>query len=577
MPLALLPIPNFVQSVNTNLTSLLEARIIHRCLDIILGPLKRAARKGALLQDPQGFWRKGFTPLASYQVDVKEATLLAGVSENTSHITMAFKETLALRDRQPLRHGHTTVTAVHKLAERVHPWNDITQFQKECKKQRLLGVHEVFYEDYVHSLPPFFFTPDVLHHFLVKFYHHELPWVKNALGSGELDFRYSLLQPIVGKQSFPNGVCKRRKGRGGQTPLRTLTGKSHRNLERLVMPVLDGLPRRFQRSIKALTTFHYLAQMDIIPAGVINQLSGALDEFHENRTVISEKGYRTADGWAIQKFELMNTVPWSITQLGSPRHCSTETSETFHKEIKKPYKSGNKKESAEQTCRYFDQQEKRQLFAEMQANDMDEDRDEEEEDINANDNANDNENLHPTTGQLALESILGLSRKRIGRGPRPFTDYFVKSQSKPPPPHTFSTKTTAFHLIRRFRIMTIDEASAQYNLPDLRAACGDFFSKRKDIKRPWENLREPGHAIGGKRIADSDTPLPFVKMRVWTHVRVQMRSAQYHHITNKSVVLMAAPPQEETTGPWTYGRYDTCAIVNNPVEPQTSHIDMSSK
>src|ERR1700761_2436570 len=113
-----------------------------------------------------------------------------------------------------------------------------------------------------------------------------------------------------------------------------------------------------------------------------------------------DKGYRTADGWAIPKFELMNTVPWSITQLGSPRHCSTETSETFHKEIKKPYKSGNKKESAEQTCRYFDQQEKRQLFAEMQANDMDDNRDEEEEDINVNNNANDNENLYPTTGQL---------------------------------------------------------------------------------------------------------------------------------------------------------------------------------
>ncbi|KXN87848.1 hypothetical protein AN958_08049 [Leucoagaricus sp. SymC.cos] len=49
--LALLPIPHFINQKRP-IQAILENRLIHECLDIILAPLKDAAKIGALLSDP---------------------------------------------------------------------------------------------------------------------------------------------------------------------------------------------------------------------------------------------------------------------------------------------------------------------------------------------------------------------------------------------------------------------------------------------------------------------------------------------------------------------------------------------
>ena len=51
--LALLPIPKFIHQ-KRRIRGMLEARLYHSCLDIILAPLKAAARIGAMLSDPVG-------------------------------------------------------------------------------------------------------------------------------------------------------------------------------------------------------------------------------------------------------------------------------------------------------------------------------------------------------------------------------------------------------------------------------------------------------------------------------------------------------------------------------------------
>lgn len=80
---ALLPIPKFIHKTR-RIRSLLSDRIIHESLDIVLQPLKDAARFGVMMNDPLGNLRFCFTPLASYIVDTPEACMLAGVGGKTS-------------------------------------------------------------------------------------------------------------------------------------------------------------------------------------------------------------------------------------------------------------------------------------------------------------------------------------------------------------------------------------------------------------------------------------------------------------------------------------------------------------
>ena len=53
MLMALLPVPKFTHK-NRCLRSLLEDRLIHKCLDIVLEPVKKAAEHGTMVPDPNG-------------------------------------------------------------------------------------------------------------------------------------------------------------------------------------------------------------------------------------------------------------------------------------------------------------------------------------------------------------------------------------------------------------------------------------------------------------------------------------------------------------------------------------------
>ena len=86
--LALLPIPKFIHS-DRKICGVLESRLFHFCLDIILEPLKKATQFGILMEDPLGLRRVCFPPLAAYIVDTPESALVACVGGKTSSITMA--------------------------------------------------------------------------------------------------------------------------------------------------------------------------------------------------------------------------------------------------------------------------------------------------------------------------------------------------------------------------------------------------------------------------------------------------------------------------------------------------------
>ncbi|KIK45260.1 hypothetical protein CY34DRAFT_22595 [Suillus luteus UH-Slu-Lm8-n1] len=73
---ALLPIPKYLYP-HQQMQGVLEDRLIHECLSIVLKPLMKAAEVGIMMSDPVGNIRHCFTPLAAYIINTPEAAMLA--------------------------------------------------------------------------------------------------------------------------------------------------------------------------------------------------------------------------------------------------------------------------------------------------------------------------------------------------------------------------------------------------------------------------------------------------------------------------------------------------------------------
>ncbi|KAG1842818.1 hypothetical protein C8R48DRAFT_780930 [Suillus tomentosus] len=196
---ALLPVPKFLHK-NKRLRGVLADRLVHQCLDIVLKPLKEAALHGTMLSDPVGQSRYCFTPLASYIVDTPEAMMLACVGGKTSPVTMAMYKQFGDSFRHEPRTASTTLAQISVVRTRADP-SDLQAFFREAQKFRLNGVFEPFWWDWVLTDPSHFFTPETLHVLHKEFWDHDAKWLIFAVGESEIDFRFSVLQPVTGVET----------------------------------------------------------------------------------------------------------------------------------------------------------------------------------------------------------------------------------------------------------------------------------------------------------------------------------------------------------------------------------------
>ncbi|KAG1841109.1 hypothetical protein DFJ58DRAFT_732561 [Suillus subalutaceus] len=245
---ALLPVPKFVHK-KTQMKGVLEDRLIHECLDIVLEPLKQAARHGVMLSDPIGNSRYCFTPLASYIADTPEAMMLATVGGKTSPVTMAMYKQFGDAFQHEPRMKSTTLAQLTVVRSRADPL-DIEAFFREAQKFRLNGVAEPFVRDWILAEPSHFFTPEDLHHIHKEFWDHDAQWLICAVGESEIDFRFSVLQPITGYQHFHGGISK----------LKQVTGRCHRDVQRYIIAVCVDAAPGVLTAVRALMQFRYRVQ-----------------------------------------------------------------------------------------------------------------------------------------------------------------------------------------------------------------------------------------------------------------------------------------------------------------------------
>jgi len=570
--LALLPIPRFLHP-NKKIRGVLDSRLFHECVDIVIEPLKNAARVGIMMSDPLGYLRFCFPPLAAYIVDTPESALISGVAGKTSSVTLASYKEFGDNFRHPSRTAASTIDQLIKVETTIHPWQ-LELYIPEAMKYRLNGVHRPFWRDYPLSDPSTFLTPEPLHHWHKAFWDHDTKWCINALGGAEIDFRFSVLHPHTAFRQFKEGISS----------LKQVTGREHRDVQRYIVPVIAGaVSKDFLKAIRFLLDFRYLAQAPVIDEDMCSKIEAALKGFHTHKQAILDakarrgKGKSTIENWFIPKLEFLQSVVPSIRLNGAAIQWSADATEHAHIEVvKDPARGGNNRDYESQICRSLDRSDKIRNFdlatAVKEAN----------IDFRAFFNSPDDNNDYfevdsDLTDDLARRTISStevlLSEidtvSGIGNSSDHMVDYFLLSSELQAgqsltayrPYRTFqSSRNIAVHLTRdpSYKRMLVDEVGKMFNLPDLHAALGDYLVRIAG--KP--DMPHVG-AIGGRRISGAQCKLPFTYIQVWNRVRVQSRAYHYPHSPLPAHTINVYPPSPD----WPLGHYDS-VLMNLDTEKE---------
>ncbi|KAJ3560440.1 hypothetical protein NP233_g10837 [Leucocoprinus birnbaumii] len=569
---ALLPIPHYIHHKRP-IQSMLENRLFHASLDIVLEPLKVAARIGHLMSDPAGSLRWCFTPLAAYIVDTPESALIACVGGKTSSVTTATYKEFGDDFQHPPRLGNATLQEIAKIVIKVDPEN-LEEYWKASSEKRQNGVHLPFWRDWPLAEPSLFLTPEPLHHWHKQFWDHDVRWCLNAVGSSEIDFRFSILQPHTGLRHFGGGISS----------LKQVSGRDHREIQKYILPVLAGaVSPSFLSAIRGLLKFRYLAQAPLITSTMLEDINNALKLFHENKQAIIDAGGRLGtngviDNWFIPKLEFLQSVAPNIQANGAAHQWSADVTEHAHIEVvKKPSRASNNHGYERQICRHLDRLDKLSRFdlataiAEAHVTLI--------PTLPPSSTLSDGEYPmdEPDDAKVASTSDLLALIDPIGNKPGSQTltnphmaNYFyqatVSSNQATPNLHQTSwteqvTDFTVLHLscdpdIRR---QPVHYFSQLFNIPDLTPAIMDFLTRFNNSGNSFN--------IGGRRISPIDCTLPFHDIEVWTSAKLQNRAYHAPHNILPAVTINVQPPSDD----WPYGRYDSviAAVDDHSVWPHS--------
>jgi hypothetical protein len=216
--IAYIPVPEYI--VNSEFCGLLEARIWHKCMDLVLEKLKVAAEVGEFMVDPMGCRRYAFTPLAAHIADLPEQTMIACVSKNVSPTTLVTQAQFGDGTAHPPHHGSDTLHKLHELCKITDPWK-VREFQELAKQYFLSGVHQPYWRNWGHADPSIFLVPEILHACHKFFFDHPLKWCKEVIGASELDARFRSQHKRVGTRHFADGVSH----------VNQMTGREHRDIQ----------------------------------------------------------------------------------------------------------------------------------------------------------------------------------------------------------------------------------------------------------------------------------------------------------------------------------------------------------
>jgi len=192
------------------------------------------------------------------------------------------------------------------------------------------------------------------------FWDHNVKWCVHAIGSSELDFWFSVLQPIAGFQHFKSGTSK----------LKQVTSSVHQDVQCYLIRVIAGVPPSdFVVALRSLMDFRYRTQAYVMDEDDLNKLECSLAYFHKHKDSIlaanarQGKGNQPIDNWYIAKLELMQNIAPSICHSGVAIQWMADVTEHAHiTEIKDLAWQSNNNNYDPQICRHLNREEKLRHF-----------------------------------------------------------------------------------------------------------------------------------------------------------------------------------------------------------------------
>ncbi|KAJ3765392.1 hypothetical protein FB446DRAFT_795094 [Lentinula raphanica] len=522
--LALLPIPVY-RHKSQEVRGVLENRLFHRCLDVVLRPLKLAAAIGVLMADPVGQVRICHTPCAAWILDTPEATLVScvGGGGKTSPFTTAIYKDYGDPDSTgaSLRRVEPTALLIRAGGTGLRASSD----------------------------PSEFLQPEILHHWHKFFFDHDLKWCINVVGAEEIDFR--LRVEIKGRF---NATLSQ------SLPVLPRTGSSWLSARSAILDARDKLldsviPQRSAFSEPSTSSMKSRTRSS----------SSALDLT------------RKMNLWIIGRFRNSSVLP-SIKSSGPIIQWDANKTERAHITlVKLPARSGNGREYEVQICWELDLHSRMRQFDLMTSmNDANVDF----RTINDDNDLDEEASVPPkpmaspatasTTSELQ-QRVLPVSEKLWG-STRPKKDFFslaadLRNNPNAPKPlrALLANKGhTAFHLIREPDLKThsVHDAQALFQLPDFPAALFDYLARAKSGTSTF--------TIAGRRMVHGvATQFPFT-LKTWSKVNIQGK--QYHNLLRPNDTRTVFATSPDAGSDWKFGRTD-CVLINTDdqkVWPQSS-------
>ncbi|KAG1864380.1 hypothetical protein F4604DRAFT_1882085 [Suillus subluteus] len=477
--IAYMPIAKF--RVHPDYQGILQARLWHKCVDLVCANLKIAAKDGCFMPDPSRYIRYVFTPLVAHVCDLPEATMIAAV--------------------------------IYEISKEVDPW-DLDKFQKAAKAAHLSGVHMPYWSDWMFACPSVFLAGEILHTCIKFFADHPLNWVKETVGKRELDARFMVQHKRVGTRHFTKGV----------THVNQMTGREHRDIQRTIVASIAGVAApRFIRSIRALIEFIYLAQNPVHSPDSLHSMVQALSDFHAFKDAIvaaearrGKKGVK--EDFFIPKLELLQSFRGTVERLGTLMQFSADMTERLLiTHCKHLFERTNRRSTdfTEQCVRILNRQESMELFnlyalfysrgASLV-------------------NAIHIEDEEVTTVNPALSWVSRVlpDEAHSVHGPRPVRNHFLKGILS-------EDALTAFHLTSKpdFNALTPVSIQTKYSLLDFDHALSRFIDQL--------SLSTGEHTRWDHR---------YGRFRTWNKFRLQLHSAFQSRVIMPSRVVQAYPPSD---------------------------------
>ncbi|KAG1793381.1 hypothetical protein EV424DRAFT_1336031 [Suillus variegatus] len=537
--IAYMPIAKF--RVHPDYQTILQARLWHKCVDLVCANLKLAAKTGCFMTDPSKLIRYVFTPLVAHVCDLPEACMVATVSKNASPLTMALQENFGDGVLYPPRTGQHTLQLICEISKTIDVW-DLDKFQKAAKAVNLSGVHMPYWRDWMFACPSVFLAGEILHTCLKFFADHPLNWTKEVVGKPELDARFITQHKRVGTRHFTKGI----------THVNQMTGREHRDIQRTIVASIAGAaPPRFIRALRALVEFIYLAQNPVHSADTLLSMTQALSDFHTFKDAIIEAQARrgkkgSKEDFFIPKLELLQSFRGTVERLGTLMQFSADMTErlliTHCKDL---FVRTNRRANnfVEQSVRILNRQESMELFNlyalfhSRGASLVNV--------ISAEDEA-------VTTVNPALSWVSRVlpDETHSVHGPRPVRNHFLKGILS-------GDALTAFHLTLTpdFKSLSPTDIHSIYSLIDFDHALSQFirhFSLSTGEHTRWD------HRYG--------------RFSAWKKFRLQLHSAFQPRLIMPSRVVQAYPPGES----FPLGNCDNVLVDITGDDGQINYISYSA-